>query len=319
MNNKYNNLIKRIEDPALFGKVAVVYGGNSSEREVSLWSGEAVLKALQAQGIDAHGVDTQAVELLSYLKSEQFDRVFIVLHGRGGEDGVLQGALEYLQVPYTGSGVLASSVGMDKLKTKQIWKALNLPVLESYLLEDLETVERLKDELSYPLAVKPAEEGSSIGVSRVDRAEDLVSAWQAAGGFNSAVFAENWIIGKGEYTCGLLNGTALPLIRMETDLAFYDYEAKYLRDDTRYYCPAGLPDEDESRFRLLCESAFKALGACGWGRIDLVVDQENNPWLLEINTVPGMTSHSLVPMAAKEAGISFEKLCWLILEETLAA
>ncbi len=306
--------MKKISDPKQFGKVAVVYGGHSSEREVSLWSGEAVLKSLQSQQIDAHGVDTKEVELLTYLKDEAFDRVFIVLHGRGGEDGVLQGALEYLNIPYTGSGVLASSVGMDKLKTKQIWSALNLPVLESYIIEDSADAERLKGELTYPVAVKPAEEGSSIGVSRVDEAADFVKAWEAAGGFNSPVFAENWIVGNGEYTCAILDGVALPIIRMETDLAFYDYEAKYLRDDTRYFCPAGLSEEDEMRFRTLCESAFKSLGASGWGRVDFVVDAENNPWLLEINTVPGMTNHSLVPLAAKTAGLSFDELCWRILE-----
>ncbi len=304
-------------NPEKFGKVAVVYGGNSSEREVSLWSGEAVLAALQAKGVDAHGVDTRAVELLTYLKDEKFDRVFIVLHGRGGEDGVLQGALEYLNIPYTGSGVLASSVGMDKLKTKQIWKAVDLPVLESYIIQSREEAERLSHQLTYPVAVKPSEEGSSIGVSRVDKAEDFVSAWEAAGGFNTPVFAENWIIGKGEFTCAILGGKALPLIRMETDLAFYDYEAKYLRDDTRYYCPSGIDEADEMRFRKLCEDAFAALGASGWGRVDFVVDHENHPWLLEINTVPGMTNHSLVPMAAKVSGIDFQELCWKVLEDSL--
>ena len=310
-------MTSKIQDPKMFGKVAVIYGGTSSEREVSLWSGEAVLASLQAQGINAHGVDTKAVELLSYLKEEKFDRVFIVLHGRGGEDGVVQGALEYLNIPYTGSGVLASSVGMDKIRTKQIWKAIDLPVLESYMIHDLSDAMSLKDTLTYPVAVKPAEEGSSIGVSRVDRADDLVKAWEAAGGYNSPVFAENWIIGNGEYTCAILNGKALPIIRMETDLAFYDYEAKYLRDDTRYFCPAGLSESDETRFRALCEKAFSSLGASGWGRVDFVVDRDNNPWLLEINTVPGMTNHSLVPLAAKTSGLSFDQLCWSILEGSM--
>ncbi len=308
---------KKVTDPKAFGKVAVVYGGNSSEREVSIWSAEAVLKALKASGIDAYGVDTQKVDLLSYLITERFDRVFIALHGRGGEDGVLQGALEYLKIPYTGSGVLASSVGMDKLKTKQVWQSLGLPVLESHILDSADDVQALKDSLKYPVAVKPAEEGSSIGVSRVDRKEDLMAAWEAAGGYESPIFAEEWIIGKGEYTCAILNDKALPIIRMETDLAFYDYEAKYLRDDTRYYCPSGLPEEDELAFRELSERAFEGLDAEGWGRVDFVVDQSNQPWLLEINTVPGMTEHSLVPMAADRAGLSFEELCWLILESSL--
>lgn len=306
-------------DPTVFGKVAVVYGGNSMEREVSLWSGAAVLEALQAKGIDAHGIDAKEAGLLIKLQNEGFNRVFIVLHGRGGEDGILQGALEHLNIPYTGSGVLATSLAMDKIKTKQLWKAVNLPVLESYIIEDEAAAKALEHQLTYPVAVKPAEEGSSIGVSRVDYAEDLVKAWKAAGGYNSPVFAENWIVGNGEYTCAILNGKALPIIRMETDLAFYDYEAKYLRDDTRYYCPSGLEEVDEVRFRELCEKAFASIGAKGWGRVDFVVDKENQPWLLEINMVPGMTNHSLVPMAAKTAGISFEELCWLILEDSMPA
>lgn len=309
----------QIQDPKLFGKVAVVFGGHSMEREVSLWSGDAVLKALQAKGVDAHGIDAKDAGLLAKLQAENFDRVFIVLHGRGGEDGVLQGALEHLNIPYTGSGVLASSLAMDKIRTKQLWKAVGLPVLESYIIEDEAHAQALQSQLTYPVAVKPSEEGSSIGVSRVDHAEDLVKAWEAAGGYNSPVFAENWIIGNGEYTCAILNGEALPIIRMETDLAFYDYEAKYLRDDTRYFCPSGLSEADETRFRKLCEDAFQSIGAKGWGRVDFVVDRDNNPWLLEINMVPGMTNHSLVPMAAKTAGISFEDLCWLILEDSLAS
>ncbi len=309
---------RRVENAEEFGKVAVLYGGESSEREVSLWSGEAILKALLEMGVDAHGVDTASVNLLEYLVAEQFDRVFIAIHGRGGEDGVLQGALEYLKIPYTGSGVLASSVGMDKLKTKQIWSALDIPVLKSYLLTDEEEVKRVKDSLPYPVAIKPAEEGSSIGVSRVDEKSELLSAWQAAGGYRSPVFAEPWIVGRGEYTCAVLESGALPIIRMETDLKFYDFEAKYLRDDTRYFCPSGLPEADENRFRTLPERAFKAVGASGWGRVDFVLDEENNPWLLEINTVPGMTKSSLVPMAAKEAGMSFNELCWHILESSFA-
>lgn len=305
------------QDPKVFGKVAVVYGGNSMEREVSLWSGEAVLKALQAKGVDAHGIDAKDEGLLVTLQAEKFDRVFIIVHGRGGEDGVLQGALEHLNIPYTGSGVLASSLAMDKIRTKQLWKAVGLPVLESYIIEDADAAKALQSQLTYPVAVKPSEEGSSIGVSRVDHAEDLVKAWEAAGGYNSPVFAENWVIGNGEYTCAILNGEALPIIRMETDLAFYDYEAKYLRDDTRYFCPSGLNDVDEARFRTLCEEAFKSIGAKGWARVDFVVDRDNNPWLLEINMVPGMTNHSLVPMAAKTEGLSFEELCWLILEDSL--
>lgn len=308
---------QKITDPKAFGKVAVLYGGDSAEREVSLWSGDAVLKALLSKGVDAHGIDTKDISLLRYLEDGEFDRAFIVLHGRRGEDGIIQGALDYVKIPYTGSGVLASSLGMDKLKTKELWAGLGLPVLESYLLTDKETVKTLGETFEYPMAVKPSEEGSSIGVSRVDRKEDLLAAWEKAGGYQSPVFAEKWIEGGGEFTCAVLRGQALPVIRMETDLAFYDYEAKYLRDDTRYFCPAGIDEAKEMMLRELAEKAFHGVSGYGWGRVDVVVDQQGNPWLLEINTVPGMTSHSLVPMAAKEAGISFEMLCWLILETSL--
>lgn len=307
---------KRITDAATFGKVAVLYGGNSSEREVSLWSGEAVLKALQSVGVDAHGVDTMKVDLLHYLKIEKFDRVFIALHGGSGENGVLQGALEYINMPYTGSGVLASAIGMDKLRTKQIWQAANLPVLQSYLLESEAQVEALQESLPYPLAIKPSEEGSSVGVSRVNKPDALLNAWRDAEGFHSPVFAEPWIVGKGEYTCAVLNGEVLPIIRMETDLEFYDYEAKYLSDQTRYFCPAGLSESDEIAFRQVVQQAAEIIGATGCARVDFVVDDENQPWLLEINTAPGMTGSSLVPMAAKERGIDYATLCWLILESS---
>lgn len=308
---------QKYTDPNKFGKVAVVFGGNSAERQVSLWSGAAVLSALCEQGIAAYKLDPAECDLLSTLKSENFARVFIVLHGRGGEDGVLQGALEHINLPYTGSGVMASALGMDKLKTKQIWQAQGLPVLASFEIKSVDDLDLAAQTIGFPMAVKPSKEGSSIGVSRVDKYEDLDAAWHTAGGHNSAVFAEPWIIGKGEYTAAILQDTALPLIRMETDLAFYDFDAKYLREDTRYFCPSGLNDADQSRFQDLVKKAFKALDATSWGRVDFVLDEKGAPWLLEINTVPGMTSHSLVPMAAKEAGIDFNKLCWLILEDTL--
>ncbi len=310
-------LTQKITDPQAFGKVAVVYGGNSAERQVSIWSGEAVLCALQSLNVNAHPIDSAECDVLNTLKTEKFDRVFIVLHGRGGEDGILQGALEHIQIPYTGSGVLASAIGMDKLKTKQIWQSVGLPVLTSYEIHAVEDLQEAAKIIGFPMAVKPSKEGSSIGVSRVNDANTLEAAWLNAGGHHSPVFAEPWIVGNGEYTAAILKGTPLPLIRMETDLEFYDFDAKYLREDTRYFCPSGLDANIESDLQQIVLSAFNALEAKTWGRVDFVLDDQGKPWLLEINTVPGMTTHSLVPMAAKQAGIDFPTLCWMILEETL--
>ncbi len=303
-----------INTAAEFGKVAVVYGGCSAERQVSLWSGAGVLAALQSQGIDAHGVDATGAALLATLQQGHYDRVFIALHGTGGEDGVLQGALEQLNLPYTGSGVLGSCLGMDKLKTKQIWQSLGLPTPSYQLIHHQADLEQVLANMRLPLAIKPIAEGSSIGVSRVDQAADLHPAWVAAGGEHSVVLAESWIVGQGEYTGAVLQGEALPLIRMETDLAFYDFDAKYLREDTRYFCPSGLSEQQESQLCQLMVTAFEAIGGQGWGRVDFVLDEQGHPLLLEVNTVPGMTTHSLVPMAAKELGISYEQLCWRVLE-----
>jgi len=303
-------------DPAAFGKVAVLMGGWSAERAVSLVSGQAVLRGLQARGVDAHGIDVDR-GILNVLADGGFDRAFIVLHGRGGEDGVMQGALELLGLPYTGSGVLASALGMDKLRTKQVWVGAGLPTPPWRLVESAVELAEAAAALGLPLAVKPSREGSSIGVSRVDDPAQFQAAWERAAACDSLVLVEPWIVGQ-EYTGGLLQDEALPLIRLETPRTFYDYEAKYHADDTRYLCPCGLPKVREAELRDLVRRAFAAVGCAGWGRIDLLVDAQDQPWLLEVNTVPGMTDHSLVPMAARVAGLSFEDLVWRILETSLA-
>mgnify|MGYP001136973031 FL=1 len=304
-----------MNSPARFGKVAVLFGGTSAEREVSLKSGRAVLEALQRQGVDAHGIDMVDNTVLETLKHGGFARVFIVLHGRGGEDGVIQGALETLGLPYTGSGVLGSALGMDKVRTKQIWTAAGLPTPKFLVLENEADLARVEPELGFPVMIKPAHEGSSIGMSKVERAEDLPAAWQAAMQYDRAVLAERWITGR-EYTASMLGELALPLIRLETSHAFYDYQAKYFADDTRYHCPCGLPEADELQLRALAQRAFRAVGASGWGRVDFMCDHSGQPYLIEVNTVPGMTDHSLVPMAARAAGIDFDALVLRILEDS---
>ncbi|MBS7835004.1 D-alanine--D-alanine ligase [Wohlfahrtiimonas chitiniclastica] len=300
-----------------FGKVAVLLGGESSERQVSLWSGEAVLAALKRQGVDAYGVDPSEVNIAAYLPEHGFDRVMNSLHGGAGENGTIQAVLDYLNIPYTGSGTLGCAVGMDKVFTKAIWQAKGLPVLQTFEMNNEADVARVAELGIFPLAVKPSADGSSVGVSKVERAEDLLAAWHNAKGKSGLVFAEPWIIGEGEYTCGILNDQALPLIRMETDLTFYDFDAKYLRDDTRYFCPCGLDEAKEQEIRALCEQAFHAVGGKGWGRVDLVLDAQGLPWLLEVNMSPGMTGHSLVPMAANAVGMDYDALCIEILKTTL--
>lgn len=301
--------------PAEFGKVAVLMGGWSAERAVSLVSGQAVLKALQARGVEAQGIDADR-EILRVLASGGFDRAFIALHGRGGEDGVIQGALEILGLPYTGSGVMASALGMDKLRTKQIWRGVGLPTPPCQLVASPAELADAAIELGLPLAVKPSREGSSIGVSRVNDPAQFQAAWERAAACHSPVLVEPWIQGQ-EYTGSLLQGEALPLIRLETSREFYDYQAKYHANDTRYLCPCGLPEAREAELRELVRQAFAAIDGSGWGRVDLMVDNQSQPWLLEVNTVPGMTDHSLVPMAARAAGLSFEELVWRILETSL--
>ncbi|ENV31816.1 D-alanine--D-alanine ligase [Acinetobacter gerneri] len=299
-----------------FGKVVVLLGGKSAERQVSLDSGKAVLEALIRSGVNAEGFDPQErsiAELIGY------DRAFIVLHGRGGEDGQIQGALEWLKIPYTGTGVQGSAIGMDKVKTKQIWQGSELPTAPYRIVTAETDADEVVQALGLPLIIKPVHEGSSVGMSKVEKAEDLKAAIEKATEHDAIVMAEKWITGL-EYTISILNGQALPVIRLQPpkDVAFYDYEAKYNRDDVEYGIPCGLSEAEEKRLQELCLRAFQAVGASGWGRIDAMQDEQGNFWLLEVNTVPGMTSHSLVPKAAKAVGTSFDDLCVAILEQTLS-
>ena len=294
-----------------YGKVAVLMGGWSAEREISLISGRAVLKALQDCGVDAHGIDVDH-EVARLLLDEKFERAFIILHGRGGEDGSIQGMLETMAIPYTGSAVLGSSLAMDKLRTKQIWAANKLPTPEYVVLNTEDDCARALSELGLPMIIKPVLEGSSIGMSKVEQADELVPAWQLAMACKGEVIAERWISGK-EYTAAILMDRVLPMIRLVTPHKFYDYDAKYTANDTQYLCPCGLDAELEASLANLMLQAYRAVGASGWGRVDFMIDEAGQAWLIEVNTVPGMTDHSLVPMAAKQAGISFEQLVMQIL------
>ena len=300
-----------------FGKVAVMYGGQSGERAVSLKSGAAVLAALQRQGVEAHAFDP-ATRSLGDLIAGEFDRVFIALHGRYGEDGCMQGALELLHLPYTGSGVLASALAMDKWRTKMVWRAGGLPTADWEMLSADSDFREVETRLGLPIFVKPAREGSSIGMSKVTEPGTLEAAYEIAAQHDSLVLAEKFLAGP-EYTVAILGDTALPAIRLEPakSQAFYDFEAKYLRDDTQYHCPAGLPDAQEAKLRQLARDAWRVLGGSGWGRVDVMQDANGGFCLLEANTSPGMTDHSLVPMAAKVAGRDFDALCLAILEQTL--
>lgn len=289
-------------------------GGNSAEREVSLKSGAAVLAALQRQGVDAHAFDP-AKRSLGDLAMAEFDRVFIALHGRYGEDGCIQGALELMGLPYTGSGVMASAIGMDKWRTKLLWQAAGLPTPDWALLEADSDFAAIEKQLGLPIFVKPAREGSSIGMSKVKQPGELKAAYEKAAEFDSLVLAEKFVDG-GEFTCAILGGQPLPMIHLVPKNEFYDYEAKYLRDDTEYRCPCDLSVEQEKAIQALCLKAFNVVGCQGWGRVDVMLDSKGNPYLLEINTSPGMTDHSLVPMSARVAGIDFDALCLRILEMT---
>jgi D-alanine-D-alanine ligase len=305
-------LLRHVKDPGAFGHVAVMLGGDSSEREISLLTGTAVLEALKRRGVDAHAFDPRELPL-GELLARRFARVWIALHGPGGEDGTLQGALEYLGVPYTGSGVMGSAIGMDKLRTKRLAAASGVPTADFVVLGGPQDFELALERLKLPLIVKPATQGSSVGMTKVDRAADLPAAFAAAARLETLVFAEAWITG-GEYTVAVLQGKALPSIRIETPRTFYDYEAKYFRDDTRYFCPSGLSAPAEAHLASLALAAFDATGASGWGRADFMMDAAGRPLLLEINTIPGMTGHSLVPMAARAVGIDFDELAWRVLE-----
>jgi D-alanine-D-alanine ligase len=295
-----------------FGKVAVLFGGRSAEREVSLKSGAAVLAALQRSGVDAHAFDP-AQRDLHELRDEKFERVFIALHGRFGEDGTVQGALELMGIPYTGSGVMASAIAMDKWRTKLIWQAAELPVPDYEALTAPTDWDAVANHLDLPLFIKPSSEGSSVGVTKVKTVEDLPAAYAEAAKHDKVVIAESFV-GGGEYTASILNGRALPIIKIEPANEFYDYDAKYLRDDTTYRCPSGLSAEDEAEMQRLALQAFTLIGGQGWGRVDFLRGEEGKLYLLEVNTSPGMTDHSLVPMAARQAGISFEQLVVQILE-----
>jgi len=302
----------RAADAREFGRVAVLMGGDSTEREISLLSGNAVLAGIKRRGVDAHAFDPRE-QALPALLAERFDRVWIALHGPGGEDGTVQGALEYLGVPYTGSGVMGSAIGMDKLRTKRLAQAVGVATADYVVLRGQQDFELALERLGVPMIVKPATQGSSVGMSKVQEAGDLPAAYAAAARIESSVFAEGWISGR-EYTVAVLQGQALPAIRIETPRTFYDYEAKYFRDDTRYFCPCGLSVPAEQHLANLAVAAFDAVCAGGWGRADFMMDTTGRPLLLEVNTIPGMTDHSLVPMAARAACIDFDELAWRVLE-----
>lgn len=293
-----------------FGKVAVLFGGTSAEREVSLNSGSRVLAALQGQGIDAHAFDP-ASQPLDALKG--YDRAFIALHGRHGEDGTIQGALEVMRIPYTGSGVLASALAMDKFRTKLMWQAAGLAIPEYALLTANSDFADIEEELGLPLFVKPAHEGSSIGITKVKERGALKAAYEIAAQLDPLVIAEKGVLG-GEYTVGIIGDEAMPIIKIEPATEWYDYEAKYNRDDTRYLCPCGLPEAKEMEIRKGALEAFRVLGGRGWGRVDFLMDEEGNYYFLEVNTAPGMTDHSLVPMAARVNGMDYPTLVRRVLE-----
>ncbi|HWK52845.1 MAG TPA: D-alanine--D-alanine ligase [Hyphomicrobiales bacterium] len=301
--------------PQEYGRVAVVMGGFSAEREVSLMSGGAVLQALLNQGIDAIGIDADH-DLLDGLRRERVDRVVIMLHGRDGEDGKLQGALEWMGIPYTGSGVLASSLAMDKVRCKLVWQQLGLPTPRFVKLQKDMEPQAVLDHLG-PCFIKPVNEGSSIGIGSATNVEEFRAIWQEAARYDAEVMAEQWIRGR-EYTVAILDGEALPVIELQSPNAFYDYEAKYLSDDTRYLCPCDLDARTMAQLQALALKASDAVGCWGWSRVDAMRDAEGRFWLLEVNTVPGMTSHSLVPMAARAAGIDFDTLVLRILQESVA-
>jgi D-alanine-D-alanine ligase len=296
-----------------FGKVAVLMGGRSAEREISLKSGSAVLNALKSRGVDAHAFDP-ANESLEALARGGFERVFLALHGRYGEDGTIQGALELMNLPYTGSGVAASAIAMDKWRTKLIWQSGGIPSPRFALIDAATDLEKTAEDLGLPLIVKPSREGSTIGLTKVLDKKDLRAAYEAAAKHDSMVLAEEFVAGA-ELTVPILRGQPLPLVRIEAASGLYDYEAKYLLDTTRYFCPSGLPAAQEIAIQALALRAYNLVGCRGWGRVDVLLDAKGQPHFLEVNTIPGMTDHSLVPMSAKASGISFEDLVITILED----
>jgi D-alanine-D-alanine ligase len=317
-HNALPNQSRRIvNDAREFGRVAVMLGGNSSEREVSLDTGAAVLDALRSRGVDAHAWDP-AENSITEFATANFDRVWIALHGPGGEDGALQGALQWLGVPYTGSGVLASSLAMDKVRSKQMFRAVDLPTPDFFVIYDRAHAVFALEELGLPLIVKPSGQGSSVGMSKVFEPSELNDAVDQALEYGEPVLAETCIVGS-EMTVAVLQGEALPSIRIETPRVFYDYRAKYESDRTAYHCPGTMSDAEEQRYAELAIAAFREIGCSGWGRVDFMTRKDGEPQILEVNTVPGMTSHSLVPMAAKQLGIDFAELSWRILETSFTA
>ncbi|ABZ00397.1 TPA: D-alanine--D-alanine ligase [Pseudomonas putida] len=315
MTSAYDKLHSTLDVKA-FGRVAVLYGGKSAEREVSLKSGAAVIDALTTAGVDVVAIDV-GDDLLARLQSEEIDRAFIILHGRGGEDGSMQGLLECLGIPYTGSGILASALAMDKLRTKQVWQSLGIPTPRHAVLASESDCLQASTELGFPLIVKPAHEGSSIGMAKVNSAQELVAAWQDAAKYDSQVLVEQWIHGP-EFTIAVLRGQVLPPIALGTPHVFYDYDAKYIANDTQYRIPCGLDSAKEQELIDLTARACDAIGIEGWGRLDVMQDEQGRFWLLEVNTAPGMTDHSLVPMAARAAGLDFQQLVLAILAESVA-
>ncbi|MGZ5008097.1 MAG: D-alanine--D-alanine ligase, partial [Methylobacter sp.] len=295
----------RLNKPEEFGRVAVLMGGTAAERAVSLRSGAAVYEALKNKGVDAIAIDVTGSPI-DALAGQKIDRVFNIIHGRGGEDGVLQGVLQVLGIPYTGSGVMASALSMDKLRTKLCWQGYGLVTPKWHLLKDESDLDSCIERLGFPVIVKPAQEGSSIGMSKASNRDELLTALKVAAEYRCDVYAEAWINGK-EYTVAVLDGEALPVIRLETPNTFYDYDAKYQATTTQYHCPCGLSDDREQFIWDLAATACKVVGVKGWGRVDVFIDDAGQYQLIEVNTVPGMTDHSLVPMAARQAGIDFDE------------
>ena len=306
---------KRVKDPREFGRVAVLMGGWSAEREVSLWSGEAVLSALVKRNVEAVGVDATRENVLE-LRSQGFERAFIVLHGGAGEDGTVQAALELQGIAYTGSGVTGSAVKMNKVTAKRIWLAEKLPTAPFLELATEADARAAAKKFRFPFVIKPTSEGSSVGVTIVKKPAQVAGAFRLAFGESRPVMAEKFIKGA-EMSVSILDDRALPSVRIVPAGEFYDYHAKYIANDTQYHCPSGLPAAREKKMGELALEGFRLVGASGWGRVDFIVEKSGKPWLLELNTIPGMTSHSLVPMAAKAAGLSFDELCWAVLETSM--
>lgn len=306
---------KKIDQAKEFGTVAVLMGGVSAEREISIKSGMAVFKALKRQDVDVLAIDVEE-DAVKAIADKKIERVFNIVHGRGGEDGVLQTILENLNIPYTGSGVEASKLTIDKVSTKVCWNKHDLSTPDWIELNDLKDIQACIENLGFPIIVKPALEGSSIGLSKASNKDELIKALQDAQQYHCQAFAESWVKGE-EYTVAVLNGEALPVIRLETPHVFYDYEAKYQSNNTLYHCPCGLSEQQEEHLKALAVEACVVTGVTGWGRVDLFIDEAGKSQLIEVNTVPGMTDHSLVPMAAKAEGIEFDELVWRILETSM--